>query len=80
MIDARFPCERNSSKNAPWAQNSLVLLCAMLLALSLPAEAQQAKVPLRGLLVAGSLPAFSIRTEAFRYRLRELERTNRVIK
>ncbi len=50
-----------------------ILLCAMLFALHMPAEAQQpAKVPRIGWLTAGSLSASPERTEAFREGLREL--------
>jgi putative ABC transport system substrate-binding protein len=48
-------------------------LCAMLFALSFPAEAQQpAKVPRIGYLIGPSLSASSARIEAFRQGLREL--------
>jgi putative ABC transport system substrate-binding protein len=48
-------------------------LCAILIALCFPAEAQQpAKVPRIGYLTAGSLSAISARIEAFRQGLREL--------
>ena len=52
---------------------SAILICAMLLALCVPAQAQQpAKIPRIGLLVPGSQSAFSNRTDAFRQGLREL--------
>src|SRR6185503_15101108 len=50
-----------------------VTLCAMHLALCLPASAQQAaKVPRIGYLAPASLSAVVVRTEAFRWGLREL--------
>src|SRR5262249_37175298 len=52
---------------------TVLILYAMLLALSLPAEAQQAgKVPRLGLLVASTPSATSDRVEAFRQGLREI--------
>jgi putative ABC transport system substrate-binding protein len=52
---------------------TLLALCAMLLALCLPAEAQQpTKVPRIGYLTNASLSALEARTEAFRQGLREL--------
>jgi putative ABC transport system substrate-binding protein len=45
---------------------------AVLVALSLPAEAQQTKVPRIGYLTAGSHSSVSVRVEAFREGLREL--------
>jgi putative tryptophan/tyrosine transport system substrate-binding protein len=51
----------------------VLTLCAVLLALSVPVEAQQpTKVPRIGLLFPGSQSAFAIWTEAFRQGLREL--------
>ena len=53
--------------------NFAILLCAMLLALSFPAHAQQPKkVPRIGFLIAATRDAQSARTEAFRQGLREL--------
>jgi len=50
-----------------------IALCALLLALSFPADAQQPKkVPRIGYLSSNSLGAMSTRTEAFRQGLREL--------
>ena len=50
-----------------------IALCAMLFALSLPAEAQQpARIPRIGILIASSASFSSARVEAFRQRLREL--------
>ena len=51
----------------------LIALCAMLLALSLPAEGQQPKeIPRLGFLSAGSSSVYSSRNEAFRQGLRDL--------
>ena len=50
-----------------------LMLGALLLALSFPAEAQQpARIPRIGILIAASASSYSARVEAFRQRLREL--------
>ncbi len=49
-----------------------IVLCAMLLALSLSAQAQQpARIPRIGILIPASMSSYSARVEAFRQRLRE---------
>ena len=60
--------------SSPWlAVSHAVALCAMLLALCVPAEAQQPKkVPRIGFLSAASSSAIAARVEAFRQGLREL--------
>ena len=50
-----------------------VALCALLLALGIPTEAQQpTKIPRIGYLGGASLSAIPVRSEAFRQGLREL--------
>ena len=53
-----------------------LLICVILLALTFPAEAQQAKkIPRIGFLGPGSLSAYSTQIEAFRQGLRDLGRS-----
>ena len=54
-------------------KSTRLALCAILLALPIPARAQQpARIPRIGILIAASASFYSARFEAFRRRLREL--------
>jgi putative ABC transport system substrate-binding protein len=64
--------EVSKSRGKTPSKNHCLALGAMLLALCLPAEAQQPKVPRIGYLTAAPLSAIAARTEAFRQGLREL--------
>src|SRR5439155_6201830 len=66
-----FGC--GNSQSEIYNSKFLLFLCAVLFALSFPAEAQQpTKVPRIGYLSGPSLSSISARTDAFRQGLREL--------